>query len=161
MPSQPNPYSDLLGSRDPQEVMASTPRRLEDLPALTGEKADLSYAPGKWTAAQILAHLADCEIAFGFRLRQAIAEKNHVIQPFDQDSWARATGSSDPVQSLAVFVNLRRWNLAFVKQQEASAFNRMVIHPQRGTMTFSTLVQTIAGHDLNHLAQLESIAGVR
>jgi hypothetical protein len=141
--------------------MASTPRRLEELPALTGEKAHLSYAPGKWTSAQILAHLADCEIAFGFRLRQAIAEENHVIQPFDQDGWARATGSSDPVQSLAVFVNLRRWNVAFVKHQETSAFNRMVIHPQRGTMTFSTLVQTIAGHDLNHLAQLETIAGVR
>jgi hypothetical protein len=31
-------------------------------------------------------------------------------------------------------------------------------HPERGTMTFQTIVETMAGHDRNHVKQIEAIA---
>ncbi|HZS53936.1 MAG TPA: DinB family protein, partial [Bryobacteraceae bacterium] len=118
------------------------------------------YAPGKWTARMILCHLADCEIAFGFRLRQALAEENHVVQPFDQDAWARPYGdhSFHAQTALQVFSDLRGWNLLLIDSLSPDAFNRRLRHPERGEMTFQTLVDTMAGHDLNHLRQLEIIA---
>ena len=88
-----NPYAAQLGNRSAREVIAETPGRLQSiLRELSPDGLERSYAPGKWTARQILCHLADCEIAFSFRLRQALAEPNHVIQPFDQDEWARLYG---------------------------------------------------------------------
>jgi hypothetical protein len=48
------------------------------LAAIGAEKASMPIAPGKWSPAQILCHLADCEIAFGFRLRQTLAEDQPV-----------------------------------------------------------------------------------
>ena len=82
----PNPYASDLAGRDPIQAMRDTPRRIQAI--VSGMKpADFarSYAPGKWNARQIMAHLADTEIVFAFRLRQARAEQHHVIQPFDQD----------------------------------------------------------------------------
>ena len=43
-------------------------------------------APDKWSVAEILAHLADCEIATARRVRQIVGAPGTPIQPFDQDS---------------------------------------------------------------------------
>src|SRR6185312_10142983 len=105
-----------------------------------------TYAPGKWSAREIICHLADCEIAFGFRLRQTLAQPNHVIQPFDQELWARTYATLDGAAALAAFVALRRWNLALLKTTSPDAFNTLTQHPERGPMTFRTIVETIGGH---------------
>ena len=154
-----NPYASHLGDRNPREVVAATPARLQELMnALGPQRADRSPAPGKWSAREVACHLADCEIAFGFRLRQALAEDGHVIQPFDQEKWASNYAAYDLPGALAAFVALRRWNLALIASLPQAAFARRLTHPQRGEMTFSTLVETMAGHDLNHLQQTETIA---
>src|SRR5271170_934519 len=98
-----NPYASFLGSRDPRQVIASTPARLGELLNALGARASQSPAPGKWSAREILCHLADCEIVFAFRLRQTLAEPHHVIQPFDQDIWAQNYGAYDAQSALAVF----------------------------------------------------------
>ena len=118
-----------------------------------------STAPGKWSAREILCHLADCEIAFGFRLRQALAEDDHVIQPFDQEKWAKPYAAYDSEAALATFTALRRWNIALVRSLPQQAMSKPVSHPERGQMIFRTIIETMAGHDLNHLQQLEKIAG--
>ena len=119
-----------------------------------------SYASGKWPARVILCHLADCEVAFAFRFRQALAEPNHVIQPFDQDAWAHpySSPSLSAAAAIEAFSALRRWNLALLKNVPQASFSKPVIHPERGPMTFKLLVETMAGHDLNHLRQLDTIA---
>jgi hypothetical protein len=90
-----NPYASFLGNRDPLDVLTATPRKLAEVVRTLGPAGlDRSYAPGKWSARVILCHLADAEIAFAFRLRQALAEPDHVIQPFDQDAWARTYSSA-------------------------------------------------------------------
>jgi hypothetical protein len=57
-----------------------------------------------------------------------------------------------------VFTALRGWNLRLIREFLPVAADRPVTHPERGTMTFMTLVETMAGHDLNHLGQLKRLA---
>jgi hypothetical protein len=154
-----NPYASFLGSRDPRQVIASTPARLRELlDSLGADGVGKSPAPGKWSAREILCHLADCEIVFAFRLRQTLAEPHHVIQPFDQDVWAQNYAAYDAQSALAAFSAVRDFNVQLIASLPAAAFARTVSHPERGTMTFQTIVETMGGHDLNHLAQIEKIA---
>ncbi len=57
-------------------------------PPWAAKESSANPAPGKWNAREIVCHLADTELVFAFRLRQAIAEPDHIVQPFDQDKWA-------------------------------------------------------------------------
>lgn len=153
-----NPYAKFLAGKPALEIIAKTPASLQalvmraDATALTRQPA-----PGKWSAREILAHLADCEVVFAFRLRQTAAEDNPTIQPFDQDHWAKDYSKMDPSQALSVFSALRDWNLAFIKAAGPAVMQRKMTHPERGTMTFETVVETMGGHDMNHLGQVENL----
>jgi len=106
-----NPYAKFLGSRSAREVISETPARLEALANQLGpDGLERIPAPGKWSARDIICHLADCEIVFAFRLRQALAQDHHVIQPFDQDAWAAPYQTLDARAALGVFTSVRRWN---------------------------------------------------
>jgi hypothetical protein len=154
-----NPYARHLGSRDPLKVVATTARHLEQLSVALGPaRIEESPAPGKWSPHQILCHLADCELVFAFRLRQALAEDHHVIQPFDQEIWAANYAAYDPQAAMMTFSCVRQWNLMLLRSISPEVMSKPVMHTERGEMSFRTLVETMAGHDLNHLAQLEAIA---
>ncbi|MGB7546768.1 MAG: DinB family protein [Terracidiphilus sp.] len=153
-----NPYSRYLDGRPLEIILASTPSALSGLiKAIGPEKSATPPAPGKWSPAEIACHMADCEIAFGFRLRQTLAEENHVVQPFDQEKWAAPYPGIPEAQALATFAALRNWNLLLIRAALPAAANRPVTHPERGAMTFQTIVETMAGHDLNHLSRLEKL----
>ncbi len=92
------------------------------------------------------------------RLRQALAEPHHVIQPFDQERWAMNYNAYEAEAALGLFTAARNWNLKLMASLPADAFRRPLLHPERGEMTFRTLVETMAGHDLNHIRQIEAIA---
>jgi len=127
--------------------------------AIGPTRLEVSPAPGKWSARDIVAHLADAEVVFAFRLRQTLAEDHHVIQPFDQDRWAKSYTACDARLALAALSALRAWNVALIQSVEAPDLSKPVTHPERGTMTFQTIVETMAGHDRNHIKQVEAIAG--
>jgi uncharacterized damage-inducible protein DinB len=154
-----NPYAPALGTRDPRDVVESTALELHRLVGRIG-RARLTEprAPGKWSARDILCHLADCEIVFAYRLRQTLAEDHHRIQPFDQDKWAAGYGDRDANLALATFEAVRNWNVALLKRVTPVQLSRPVTHPERGSMTFQTVVDTMGGHDLHHLKQLDEIA---
>jgi len=153
-----NPYASFLGDRNALEVIEQTPGILSGLAVQLG-RISMEWRPaqGKWNAREILCHLADCEITFAFRFRQILAEDHHVIQPFDQERWAGMYGSLGARSALNVFSALREWNLALIGAMPSEAMARPVMHPERGEMTFRVVVETMAGHDLNHLAQLDRI----
>jgi hypothetical protein len=154
-----NPYQPFLGGRDPVEAAAATPTELARLVDAIGPgRLNWSPAPGKWSARDILCHLADTEIAFAFRLRQALAEDHHVIQPFDQEAWARPYSKLDARMALDVFTAVRGWNLKLICSVIPEALSKPLTHPERGAMTFQTLLETMGGHDLNHLKQVQAIA---
>lgn len=154
-----NPYARFLGDRSPREVIDETAGRLKALFDRLGTAGVAKApAPGKWSARQIVCHLADCEIVFAFRLRQAMAQDHHVIQPFDQDRWAERYASSDAVTALAVFSAVRGWNVHLIDTMSPADREKKLTHPERGEMTVHVVLETMAGHDLNHLAQIEAIA---
>lgn len=157
--SELNPYAKFLDGRPLESILDSTPTEIASLLRKIGEeKSTKSPAAGKWSPAEILCHLADCELVFAFRLRQTLAEDNHVIQPFDQDKWAATYSGISAAQALATFSALRNWNLTLIHTALPAAAGRLVTHPERGAMTFQTIVETMAGHDLNHLGQLRRLA---
>lgn len=161
MAAMTNPYASFLGESDAIAVLRETPAQLRKLTEQLGaEGLERSLEPGKWPAKTILIHLADCEIAFGFRMRQAIAENPYHVQTFDQDKWAVPYGSYSPHQAQEVFTSIRGWNLAFLKTLSTSDLERKVLHPERGEISLRTILETIAGHDKNHIRQLSEIAAL-
>jgi hypothetical protein len=154
-----NPYAAFLGDGDARVVIAATAAKLAACAERLGDYGvRRSPARGKWSASAIFSHLADCEIVFAYRLRQALAESHHVIQPFDQDIWAVQYEARDPHTALAVFSATRQWNIALIASMSAADLAKKLTHPERGEMTIETVVETMAGHDLNHLVQLDRIA---
>jgi uncharacterized damage-inducible protein DinB len=154
-----NPYAECLDGQDPIPVLTSTAERLRTFTAgLTGAQIAAPLAPGKWSVREIVAHLADCELVFSFRLRQTLAEEHYLIQPFDQTIWGERYAAYHLEPALALFQAARTWNLLFLTTVSQDDRHRPATHPERGTMTLWTIVETMAGHDINHLRQLERFA---
>jgi DinB superfamily len=152
-----NPYMtrilSLLGDRDPIQVLEKTPEHLERLELDPGQR----YAPDKWTAREILCHLADSELAYAFRLRQ-IAAGVEIVQPWDQEAWATRYEELSLSLALETFKAARAWNLAWLRGVSQDDWKRIYQHPERGLLSFEQQVRFMAGHDLNHLEQLERIS---
>lgn len=155
MANELNPYASFLGGDDPLAIVSSTPEKIkESIESVSPAQWDEPIAPGKWSRRQIVCHLADTEITFAFRLRQTLAQDDHVIQPFDQDQWANRYPAYTMEAALQTFTAVRNWNIALLRSVPDADQTRRVTHPERGTMTFRTIVETMAGHDNNHLRQL-------
>lgn len=148
-----------VGKQDPLKVQAATPAKLERLFRGVPRKR-LVHRParGKWSPAEIAAHLADTELVMGWRLRQMLASPGARIQAFDQDRWAKALNYArrDPRDSVAAFKVLRTSNLALLRSIPRKKWNLFYgMHEERGKESVGVLAQLYAGHDLNHLQQLQ------
>ncbi len=153
-----NPYAKYLGGQDARAVIAATPGLVHQaVCALSPEQIAAPTAPEKWSPCEIVSHLADCELVFSFRLRQTLAMHGPVIQPFDQDAWAERYSVYDMPSALEMFRAARGWNVKLIGGASEADMQRPMNHPERGTMTFQNVIETMAGHDLNHLAQLQSV----
>jgi uncharacterized damage-inducible protein DinB len=156
---QLNPYAMYLGDGDPAATIQTTPSRISELTAgLTEEQIEHRPTAGKWSIREIVAHLADCELVFAFRLRQTLAEDHPVLQPFDQEKWAARYANHSFAAAMRMFEASRAWNLLLIADLTPADRERQTTHPERGTMSLWTIVQTMAGHDINHLQQLERLA---
>ncbi len=154
-----NPYAKFLDGRNPVDVIATTPMRLRDLATrMPPEQLALRAPQIPWNVREIIAHMADCELVFGFRLRQTLAEDSPTVQPFDQDRWAARYANVDAESALRLFEAIRHANLLLIAGASQSERERKMTHPERGTMTFWNVVETMAGHDTNHLLKLEQLA---
>jgi uncharacterized damage-inducible protein DinB len=155
-----HPYAEALGALDAQQVLAATPARLAALLVrLLPEQIETPPAPGKWSVREVMCHLADCEIAWAWRLRFAYEKDNAVLQPFDQDPWARAYAHYTFDQAVAAFTALRTWNNAFLAGLSEADKQKPVTHPEHGQWVLWTIAEVAAGHDRHHLAALEKIVG--
>ena len=157
-----NTYSEhmlnLLNGQEPIPVMEETTVKLEMfLLQMTQADFDRSNAKGKWSARQILAHLADVELIYGYRFRQAVSEERHVVQMVDQLGWAKPYRRLDPSLAVDAFRALRVWNLSLLSTFDLQDWLKEVHHPERGKEDIDLMLRIWAAHDLNHLVQLESI----
>jgi hypothetical protein len=153
--------SGYVTGKQPLKVQQATPKKLASLVKRLGKK-QLSYraAPGKWSIAEILAHLADTELVCGWRMRLILGQNGTPIQAFDQDAWAATFNYSrrDPQTSLATFSVLRQNNLTLLKSIPKPLWENYGMHQERGKETITQIVRMFAGHDLNHLRQIEELA---
>jgi hypothetical protein len=152
-----NPYAEALGSLDPLKALADTPRKIKAIASpWTGRQWQRTYAPGKWTARQILVHLAQTELALTTRVRYGASQTGYVAQAFDQDAWL-ALDHADGPTALDTYMALRRFNLAMFKGLPANLRKQPFSHPEYGALTPDWVMAQMAGHELHHLKQLKAI----
>ena len=147
---------------DPLKVEAQTAKKIGSLiKGVPASKLRKRPALGKWSVAEILAHLAETEIVRGWRLRQILSAPGTTIQAYDQDAWAAAGHyeKRDPKKSLELFRVVREANLALLKSLSPEQWKHHGVHAERGMESIEHLSHMHAGHDINHLKQIERILG--
>jgi DinB family protein len=151
-----------LGKQNPLRVQKATPDRIARL--LKGRpKTQLLRRParGKWSVAEIIAHLADDELVGGYRIRMILESPGTTLYSFDQEKWASAGKyeKRDPVNSLELFRVLRKANLDLLQSLTPAHWKLHGMHTERGVETIAGMFELNAGHDLNHLRQIKAILG--
>jgi len=147
--------------QDAIKVQRTTAAKLKKaIAGLTPTQLKWRPQPGKWSIAEIIAHLGDTEIVASWRMRSVIGENGITIQPFDQDAWASAFEyqERDARRSLELFRILRENNLAMLKEISPATWENYGMHLERGKETIAHLARMFAGHDTNHVLQVERIA---
>ena len=151
-----------VAGRDPLDIQARTAKELERLiEGASATRLRQRPAPGKWSIAEILAHLADVEIVTSWRIRAILGSPGTPLQAMDQDAWVTAGhyDKREPRKSVEIFRMLREMNLALFETLTPEQWKHHGIHSVRGAETVEHIVRLYAGHDLNHTHQVEQILG--
>ena len=146
--------------KDALRLQQAAPKKLAALlKGKTAKQLTRRPAADKWSIAEIVAHLADAELAISWRLRQVLSTNAIPIQAYDQDLWAKTFDYAhrDSRISLATFTTLREANLGLLKSVPKTLWDNYGVHAERGKETVGHIVRMVAGHDLNHLQQIEGI----
>jgi len=153
-----------LNGRDPLKMQAAAPAKLAKLlKGINPARARKRPAPGKWSIAEIVAHIADTELVGGYRIRAILGTPGGQITGFDQDVWVTALhyDKRNLRKSFAQYRALREANLALLKSLTSEQWKHYGMHNERGAETVETIVRMFAGHDLNHFQQIEHILAAR
>lgn len=154
-----SPYAAPLGDVEVITALRETPERIRALvEAFTPAQMASSYAAGKWTAAQLLVHLAQCEWVFGTRVRMALSEDDYVVQPFEQDPWLKREAATDGLTAFRAYYAARQMNLALFTSLTEAERERPLRHPERGRMHVEWILESLAGHERHHEAHFRTIA---
>jgi DinB superfamily len=139
--------------KSPKEIAAAVSGLA---PAVLRYRSD----PAKWCILEILGHLADIELVYGCRLRQMLADEKPVIAPMDQDAWANNLGYLEaPAPELVAMYGLNRHhNLRLLRRMKPGDLEKSAFHPEhQKDVTVARIVEQMAGHGVNHLAQIEKL----
>jgi hypothetical protein len=157
-----NPYAKYLGDRDPLAIAAATPGQIAGrIRGLSPRQLAKRPAPDKWSIQEIITHLTETEMVMCCRARWIAFEEQPTLVPFDQEKWA--TGWSREKETVSEMLErfrlLRRSQVRLFRGVPDKDWQRTGNHPERGIVTLREQLETLAGHDLNHLEQIEKIAG--
>ena len=149
-----------LGSRDPFDVLRTTPSELRvAIDGLSPESLNTPEAAGKWSVRDVVQHLADSELVGGYRFRMILAHDRPTLSGYDQDLWASRLryAEVDVRTALEDFTRLRQSNLRLLERTSPAERERVGIHTERGEESIAQLIPTYAGHDIVHLRQIARI----
>jgi uncharacterized damage-inducible protein DinB len=146
--------------QDPIKLQSATNKKLTRLVKdVSTAKLRKRPAPDKWSVAEILAHLADVEIVIGWRMRSILGAPGTPVQAYDQNAWV-ATGhyeKRDPRKAIELHRAIREANLALLKSLSPDQWKVYGQHSERGQESIEHIVRMVAGHDVNHIQQIERI----
>lgn len=152
-----SPHADVI------ERLRSTVR---DLVSLTSSVSDarLTKAPAsrEWSPAQVIVHLADAELVYGFRLRKIVTEPYPHLAAYDENAWAERFASidEDPRDAMARWRVLRESNLRIFESLVDEEWERTGMHAEKGEMSTADIAELLADNDRNLLDQIRrSLAG--
>lgn len=151
---------ELLGDRDPLDLLHDTPIELRQLiDSLPEELVSVAEAPGKWSVFEVVRHLADSELVWAYRLRMVLGQERPQLHGYDQDAWATRFGYQEAhlEDALEEFRVVRRGNLRLLHRASAKDLGRVGIHEERGEESVAGMIPLYAGHDLVHLNQIRRI----
>ncbi len=154
----------FMQGQEPLKVQAATPKKIQRLLGRASTaKLRKRPAPGKWSLAEIIAHLADAELVGAWRMRLILGAPGSPVTAFDQDAWVSALhyDKRDPRKALEQFRIVRETNLALLKTLTPEQWKQFGLHSERGEETIEHIVRMFAGHDLNHIAQIEKILATK
>lgn len=158
MTTAPNPYAADLGTRDALDALSDTPQRIRAIVETWSDNDfERSYAAGKWSIRKVLIHLTQTELALPTRVRFALAQVGYIAQSFAQDDWMPIDETADARTALDAYTALRRFNLAMFRNLTPEQRAREFSHPEYGTLDVWWVANQLAGHDLHHLKQIESV----
>lgn len=151
---------DLVGGKEPMSVLRETPAAAaRAVEGLSPAQLRQPEAPGKWSIAHVLQHLADSDLVWGWRMRLILAQDRPAITGYDQDLWADRLqyADADPDEALETLRVLRRGNLGLIARATPQDLQRVGVHAERGEESAGYLCGLYAGHDLLHLRQIDRI----
>ncbi|NIM51410.1 MAG: hypothetical protein GTO22_19535 [Gemmatimonadales bacterium] len=150
----------ILGEQNPLTILRRTPAELRGaVDGRTPDELQRPERPGKWSALQVIQHLADSDLVWAYRMRMVLAEDRPRLTGYDQDLWAtrlqyQGVNLNDALEQFEV---LRTLNLRLLGGLDSAALQRVGIHSDRGEERLDHMVRLYAGHDLVHLRQLTRI----
>jgi DinB family protein len=127
----------------------------EALVGAKDEELDARPAPGKWSAREIVHHLADSEMTAAVRLRVLLAVDRAQIVGFDQDEFARRLHYDRPIEaSLDAFKAARRATVELLERMSESDWQREGTHSEHGRYTIERWLEIYAAHAHRHAEQI-------
>jgi hypothetical protein len=155
---------EVLGDRDPIEVLGELDewldRRFAGVPEAALRRPE---APGKWSAVNVVQHLADSDLVFGVRMRMMLTEDRPPIRGYDQDAWATTLRYADvsPAEARDQLRALRAANLRVLRRLGPAELGRVGVHSERGPESLGHLTRLMGAHDLVHRRQIDRVLGAR
>jgi hypothetical protein len=135
-----------------KDGFAEVTRALE---GISDAELDRRPAPGKWTAREIVHHLADSEMTSAIRLRRLLAEDRPVIVGYDQEEFARKLHYDRPIEaSLDALEAARATTAAILDRMTEDEWAREGTHSESGRYTVLQWLEIYAAHAHNHAAQI-------
>jgi hypothetical protein len=109
--------------------------------------------PGKWSALEVICHLADFEIVYADRIKRVIAENEPTLFGGDPDVFAArlAYHQRNAEEELLLIETIRKQVARILRTLNHDDFQRRGIHSESGPLTLETLVQRITGHIPHHV----------
>jgi|GEM_PF-1801934 len=113
---------------------------------------------GRWSIADVIAHLGDLEMLYAVRMRTTLAVHEPDLAVLKQDAWVANVHRREPVSELLEqFWFHRRMNLALKSRLTEAELARKGRHPDYGLLSIAQMFERIASHDAKHLRQIERI----
>jgi uncharacterized damage-inducible protein DinB len=151
-----------LGDRDPLQVYEHTAEEVRrHCHDLDHGQWTTPMAEGEWSALQVVGHLFDVDVVYGFRWRLALTEDTPTYPGYDEKAWSQLARPTPP-QLLDALAGIRLANAALLRSLDERDLRRRGVHGEQGSEDVQRMIDKVAGHDLAHLDQLgRTIAAIR